>query len=444
MMWSLPQLFVLALFSISRLSITAKVALPIKRTTERWSFADFIPTNSNESIWENALIGSPRERSYASRQFPRPMIPPQKRLRAKEQMIFYQLLFTSEISIGSPPQPFIAYVDISWADLFVPSSNCTLNPKSHCSQHRRYNSTLSETYKANMTSAELSFQGLYTKGYLSQDTVHIASLNIESQIFEEATRFQAQYPNAPMDTGFGLARFRPQYVDSTVDVKSPIQNIVKQELLDTNLFSLKLPRTDAELGQLTLGGIDSRYSSASFVDLPLTNVASDDINFSRYASCGWQVEISGVSLQGPSFPEPRAALTLDLEGYTAVFSNEFDFISVPPWIGIQIQQHLHPHLGLDDELGDLPCSMRDELPNLTLYFGGGAENEIVLTPWQYLFEVNDIRKGRRCVLPFSAWMHHEWDEKSPKWILLGSAFMSGLYSVFDLDNETISFAARVD
>jgi saccharopepsin len=60
---------------------------------------------------------------------------------------------------------------------------------------------------------------------------------------------------------------------------------------------------------------------------------------------------------------------------------------------------------------------------------------IVLTPWDYLTEIRDIEKGMRCVLPF-AYLQQADDE----WVVLGSAFMQGVYSAFDLENGEVSLA----
>jgi len=313
-----------------------------------------------------------------------------QRLRIKEQMVFYLLLFTAEIHIGSPPQPFFAEVDINWTDMFVPSSNCTLDPETarYCLPHRRYNSTLSSTYKENMTAVKLDYTGLWTQGNLSQDLLHIAGLTVENQTFEEATVWRSLYANdwAPLDSALGLARFRPQKSGSTVETKSPLQNMIHQKLLDRNIFSLKLPRTDDELGELILGGFDRRYSK-SLVSLPLTNVmGGNSPTFLFYSSCGWQVGVSAMTLCAMS--GNQSPLNISLDGFTAFISNSFEFISVPPKMSAQITQHL----GLDDELLDLPCYQRAELPNLTLSFG--TNGVLVLTPWQYMIEVKTRTRAR--------------------------------------------------
>ena len=52
-----------------------------------------------------------------------------------------------------------------------------------------------------------------------------------------------------------------------------------------------------------------------------------------------------------------------------------------------------------------------------------------------MVEVEDREYGKRCVLSFIDLMEML---DGFEYIMLGSAFLSGLYSVFDYDNQTIS------
>jgi hypothetical protein len=75
-------------------------------------------------------------------------------------------------------------------------------------------------------------------------------------------------------------------------VDSPLQNIVNHGLLDRKVFTLKLPRTDEEFGELVLGDVDASYAQSS-ITLPLTKVEGGHYTpFSFLASAGWQVNVS--------------------------------------------------------------------------------------------------------------------------------------------------------
>jgi saccharopepsin len=76
------------------------------------------------------------------------------------------------------------------------------------------------------------------------------------------------------------------------------------------------------------------------------------------------------------------------------------------------------------------CEDRKNLPDISIYLSG--EN-FTLSPWDYTLEwpVRD-HNGRRCASAFQP-----LDAKDSE-IVLGSAFLKAFYSVFDLDNGSIS------
>ena len=200
-------------------------------------------------------------------------------------------------------------------------------------------------------------------------------------------------------------------------------------MLDRNVFALELPRIDEGSGELILGGYNESKSQSP-ITLPLTNVMHGHNNGILFlASCGWQVSVSAISLNVSRWQ--RQPLNISLNGYTAIISNSVDYISLP-W---SIMKQFIQHLGLD-ERDDLDCAWHTELPNLTVSFGD--HGVVVLTPRQYLSQVEDWNKGTRCVLPFSSMYFNDGEEHETDWIILGTPFLQSLYSIFDIDNEMIS------
>jgi hypothetical protein len=94
------------------------------------------------------------------------------------------------------------------------------------------------------------------------------------------------------------------------------------------------------------------------------------------------------------------------------------------------------HLGIDPDEIQISCDRRADLPDFTLYFG--PHGYLTLNASQYLVEVEDTERGTICVVPFNGWYQVDLGGPSPDFIQLGTAFLSGLYSVFDYDHDTIS------
>ncbi|CAO2654027.1 Nn.00g107600.m01.CDS01 [Neocucurbitaria sp. VM-36] len=411
------EVYFVLFFALLPLCSGATATIPIKRTTIRFKFDDW-----------------PLYNEYAGA-FQQPEAGHQQPLSRHDQSTFYHILYTISIAIGTPPQPFTASVDLSWSDMFVPSVECLQDPVTalYCREQNKYNSSLSTTYHQSKTVTKIMYEGLSTSGYLSQDVVGIGGLEIFDQKFEEATFWRSMYSNAaPLDSALGLARLQSRTPASNASTKSALRSMLDQKVLSRPVFSLRLPRRDDESGELALGYSSSEVLAQSAVTLPLIEATppKELSQLSYYISSGYTVELESVNIQSSPGNNPGGRKP---STYKAVFTNSFDYISLPGTLLTEIQTNLHPNLGMDDQLADLDCSMRDDLPNIVFSFGNNAV--IVLTPWDYLTEVQDSENGMRCVLPF-AYLPQADDE----WVVLGSAFMEGMHSVFDLEKGEVSLS----
>lgn len=267
-------------------------------------------------------------------------------------------------------------------------------------------------------------------GYLSQDVLRVGDLVVPDQQFVEATMWRSMYSNAaPLDSALGLARLQSRTPASNASTKSALRNLLDRNALSRSVLALKLPRRDDEGGELVLGYLPSEFLADSAVRFPLIKATTPQelSQLSYYISSGYTVELESISIS--SSPENNSN-GRGPPTYKAVFTNSYTYISLPGTLLNEIQNNLHSSLGMDDLLADLDCSMRDELPNIAFSFSKDAV--IVLTPWEYLTEVQDVETGLRCVLPFTS-----LPQDGVEWVVLGSAFMQGVYSAFDLERGEV-------
>ncbi|KAH5500173.1 hypothetical protein HBI31_083590 [Parastagonospora nodorum] len=409
------EIHAILIFVLLPLCSAVIVTVPIKRTTIRFKFDDWQFYNQHVGTFQ---------KSKTDYQHP---------LNRRDQSTFYHILYSTSIGIGTPSQPFTASVDLSWSDTFVPSIACLQDPVTaqYCREQNKYDASLSTTYHPSKANAQIMYEGLSTSGHLSQDVLRIGGLEIRDQQFEEATFWRSMYSNgAPLDSALGLARLQSRTPASNVSTKSTLRNMLDQKVLSRPVFSLRLPRRDDESGELALGYVPSEALAQSTVTIPLIDATppEDLSQLSYYISSGYTVELDSVAIQSPPSDNPGARKA---SRYKAVFTNSFSYISLPATLLTEIQTHLHPNLGMGDQLADLDCSMRDELRNIVFSFSKDAV--IVLTPWDYLTEVQDIDKGKRCVLPFAY-----LPQVNEEWVVLGSAFMEGVHTAFDLEKSKVS------
>lgn len=103
-----------------------------------------------------------------------------------------------------------------------------------CQPFRRFNASQSSTFNPSDSFREVQYEGLWGRGYLARDNFCISSLCTNNQTFANAEWWRTQYGNnwAPLDTGLGLARFRPRDPRSQEDVSAwgntPLQNMIQQ------------------------------------------------------------------------------------------------------------------------------------------------------------------------------------------------------------------------
>ncbi|KAF2177127.1 acid protease [Zopfia rhizophila CBS 207.26] len=359
--------------------------------------------------------------------------------RGDGDIIFWST-YTTPVSIGNPPLNLDAIVDTSWGPIFIPSVNCTYDDyeKDYCLVHPLYNSSLSSTYRENLTATKLaywSYSGVYTNGNISLDSLHVADLEIKDQEFEEVTWWRPGYLTRDdiFDTVLGLALHRTFDEWGNFGAPSPFQNMVDQERLNENLFTLQLPRTDHERGEITLGGLPENVTRNKLIEVPLDHSkdSSNDRFWDFYTSNGWQVSIQNMSMCHGCPYATRPILT---EEHTAIISSSHPYISLPG----EAARRANEYIGLEEIMDWVDCEDRSSLPDLMFTFGSKGES-ITLTPWDYLIEVyDDLYEQLKCVSAFEDL--EGYGEQG--FIILGAPFLNGVYSVWDANRQSISFRNR--
>jgi hypothetical protein len=111
---------------------------------------------------------------------------------------------------------------------------------------------------------------------LARDTLSLAGLNIEKQLFLDARDIWPRTFFYWYIEYNGVIGFAPRYIAQLWHVVPlPWQMIVGNELLDHNVFLIQFPAGSRDFdkhrinGELTIGGITPQFSDAEFLQLPL-------------------------------------------------------------------------------------------------------------------------------------------------------------------------------
>ncbi|KAI9806768.1 MAG: hypothetical protein M1825_006225 [Sarcosagium campestre] len=191
------------------------------------------------------------------------------------------LLYLSEVQIGTPPQTFNLNFDTGSADLWLWSTELPPTILSENSTHRVYDPTASSTFqRLNGSSWKISYgDGSNASGSVGRDTVSLGGLAITDQAIELAAQLSPQFISGEGDGLLGLAFGHINTVKPTA-VRTPVESMIDQSNIaaDQELFTAKLGsfkdanEPDAGAGFYTFGYIDEATVQASGQDIFWTPV----------------------------------------------------------------------------------------------------------------------------------------------------------------------------
>ncbi|KAH8261332.1 hypothetical protein KR044_007410, partial [Drosophila immigrans] len=312
------------------------------------------------------------------------------------------------ISIGTPPQTFNVIFDTGSANLWVPSETCY--HKLACQIHSRYNAKRSHTHLTNNKRFDIQYGSGSLSGFLSQDTLRVAGLDVRNQTFAEATDMPGPiFLAAKFDGIFGLA-YRGISIQN---IKPPFYAIVEQNLLERPVFSVYLNRhaSSRQGGYLFFGGSSPRHYRGNFTYVPVTHRAY------------WQIRLEKARI---------GQLQLCQNGCQVIIDTGTSFLAVPYEQAVLINESIG---GIPAAYGQytVPCDQVAHLPPLSFVLG---DRRFQLKGEDYVF--HDIFADRTiCASAFIA-----VDLPSPTgplWIL-GDVFLGKYYTEFDMGNHRIGFA----
>ena len=344
-------------------------------------------------------------------------------------------MHTINISLGTPPQSFSALLDLASSALLIPSVNHTKTPDSAVTPWPQYNSTLSSSFRANGTAITSRFLHENVSGYLSYDDLHISSFVLSQTLFQEAPTWhpfsECLLCDRPIDAIFPLGPYNGSAPRNFI---SPIAQLIEAEILDSNIFSLRLSRnpSDGE-GQLVLGGlVDEAFHTGEFTTIPMTSLPIPDSPSLGYIyddGDKWKTTISSLTVGRDSLKHNFSTPTI------AIIDVGVPYIGLPA----SLAENINELLGTENwgPFGWVDCDKRDTFPNVTIVL---QDEEFVLTPYNYVLEQR--YPGEDDLYCQSAFMAMFGDEdhagKDEGVVVLGSAFVRAWVIVFDFDTGDMS------
>lgn len=140
------------------------------------------------------------------------------------------MFLRSQLTLGTPGQPFDLLIDTQYSDFYVSSKECQYTAA--CLRHHTFDSAKSKTYVKNGSKFDL---GDIT-GYLGEDLLGGLGTNEPQIVFGQVTKYTNRIPGVE-DGIFGLGQ-DPGEIKST----NVIQALYQKKEIPENSYSIYLSR----------------------------------------------------------------------------------------------------------------------------------------------------------------------------------------------------------
>ncbi|XP_006628507.1 pepsin A-like [Lepisosteus oculatus] len=318
---------------------------------------------------------------------------------------YMDIEYIATISIGTPPQSFIVLPDTGSANLWVPSIYCS---SLACSNHHKYNPSLSSTYRALNTPVSIAYGTGSMTGFLAYDTVTVGGIIDSNQEFGLSQTEPGNFLYySPFDGIMGLS-----YPYISASGATPVfDNMMQQGLVSQDLFSIYLTKNGASGSVVTFGGYDSSYFTGQINWVPVTYMGY------------WQIAIENVMVNGQ--------VVACAQGCQGIVDSGTSLIAGPPSEISTIQQYIGATQNSYQQYS-INCQNMGSMPNVVFTING---LQYTLTPSAYVRQLyGACTSGFQSMALPSA--------QGDLWIL-GDVFIREYYAIFDRGNNRVGLAQAV-
>ncbi|XP_039195892.1 gastricsin-like [Crotalus tigris] len=321
---------------------------------------------------------------------------------------YMDMSYYGEISIGTPPQNFMVLFDTGSSNLWVPSIYCQSQT---CSNHALFNPSQSSTYSSNGQTFSIQYGSGSLSGVFGYDTVTIQGIPITNQEFGlSETEPGTAFLYARFDGILGLAY--PSL--SSGGATTVMQGLIQENLIDAPVFSFYLSQQPSSQngGSLIFGGVDSNLYNGQIYWTPVTQ------------DLYWQIAIDGFMVN-------NQVTNWCSQGCQAIVDTGTSLLTVPG----QFFQELMQSIGAQENNNGafvVSCNNVQYMPTITFAINGVY---FPLSPSAYVLQYSN----NNCQIGMMP-TYLPSQNGQPLWIL-GDVFLRSYYSVYDLGNNQVGFAA---
>ncbi|XP_026190971.1 phytepsin-like [Cyclospora cayetanensis] len=340
-------------------------------------------------------------------------------LARQELLNYHNSQYFGEIKIGTPGRRFVVVFDTGSSNLWVPAAGCD---RGGCVPHEKFDAQYSSTFSP-MQSATgdpaVAFIQYGTGACILQmgrDVVEIGGIKVPNQAIglavEESTH---PFADLPFDGLVGLGFPDLTQEDGLPPSALPIvDQMVKEKVLDRNVFSVYMSEDIDKPGEISFGAADPKYTFTGHTPKWFPVISLDY----------WEIGLHGIKINGKSFG------VCEKHGCHAAVDTGSSLVTGPTSVINPLIQAL--------DVGD-DCSNIESLPTLTFVLKDvyGRLVNFTLEPRDYIVEEIDSKSHpSSCAAGFMA-----MDVPAPRGPLfvLGNSFIRKYYTIFDRDHMMVGF-----
>ncbi|XP_037622999.1 gastricsin-like [Sebastes umbrosus] len=312
------------------------------------------------------------------------------------------------ISIGTPPQSFQVLFDTGSANLWVDSVYCNTQA---CNTHTKFNPQQSSTYSRKGQSFYLPYGAGSLYGVFGYDTVNVGGIVINNQEIGLSTNEPGQnFVVAKFDGILGLS-----YPSISAGGETPVMdNMISQNLLDSNIFAFYLSRGGQQGSVLSFGEVDNSLYQGQIIWTPVTSQTY------------WQIGVDGFQINGRETGWCSQGCQSIVDTGTSSLTAPSQLIGdIMQAIGAQRNQYGNYMVN---------CGQVNNLPTLSFVISGVP---VPLPPSAYITQ--HYQNGYQyCSVDIHPTYLPSRDGQ-PLWIF-GDVFLREYYSIYDRTNNRLGFA----
>jgi len=379
-----------------------------------------------------------------------------------KEIDFDDVLYVSDITIGSPPQTFTVVMDTGSSNLWIPGIGCGKSEPpcgekckgfvckflcdpacckgraqaetrdetipDACAGKHLYDATKSSSFRKDGREMELRYGTGSCAGFVANDKICLGRLCVNNGFTVASYVDPFVFADRPMDGILGLG-FQEL---SELNIKPPVQTMIDEKVLTNPIFTVWMTMTHHENetgGLITMGDYDRTHCSSNIDWVPLSEATY------------YQIELDSVKI-GSKNDKP-ATIIMENEvgmrgGDVQAISDTGTSVIVGPSFYIQqILQELGGQYNAAIGAFSIPCESADTLPPVIFTIKGkeypiSAKNYVVQLP-----EAARKETGVGCILGFMAMPYIGGGGPS---CILGDCWIREYCLVYDMGGKRLGLA----